>query len=295
MDGIYLLFCLAMIMFLVFVVLLILSIRPGDKKDSQSSVSSRGRSPNKGWQSWIGFIGISLVIAMWTVWGALFFLAIIWFLRQNPEPDASFTLRDSERKTAKIFYGWLLFSTVLTVPVFIVSIIYWSYGESSATVRGSEALIPLIFHLPLLWGLTSKSAFVFRHTQQGILLIALRAGTAMLASSIVSGSYSEIGFWLFLLGNGSLWLFGSTWGWNQVLRGECWWMEQKGEKLIATELTKVDSPQMDKELEDLLKSLNATDKLNAKTKALKAFRTGTPDTKKRAVEVLSKLGEVEQF
>ena len=290
MDSIYSLFCLAIVVFLGFVALLIFMMGTDSKKDSHSIPR---RTRKKGWQSWIAFVGISLVIAMWTLWGALLFLAIIWLLRQNPEPGASFTLSDSERKTAKIVYGWLLFSPVLTVPVFIVSIIYLSYGESNTTVRGLEALIPLIFHLPLLWGLTSKNSFVYRHTQQGILLIALRAGTAVLASSI--SSYSEFGFWLFLLGNGSLWLFGSTWGWNQVSRGEYWWMKQKDEKLITPESTKVDSAQMDKELEDLLKSLNATDKLYAKTKALKAFRSGTPETKKRAVEVLSKLGEVEQF
>ena len=295
MDGIYLLSWLAMVVFFVFVALLISGVMSGSHNDLQSASARAVKRTGKGWQSWIGFVGISLVLAMWTLWGALLFLAVVWLLRQNPEPDASFIISDSERKTAKVVYGWLLFSPVLTVPVFIVSIIYLSYGESSATVHGLEALIPLIFHLPLLWGLTSKSAFVYRHTQQGILLISLRAGMAILASSIVSGSYSEIGFWLFLLGNGSLWLFGSTWGWNQVSRGECWWMEQKGEKLITPESTKVDSPQMDEELEDLLKSLNATDKLNAKIKALKAFRTGTPDTKKRAVVVLAKLGEVEQF
>ena len=293
--GIYLLFWIAMVIILVFVGLLIVGVRSGSQSDLQSTSARtvKRAKTGKGWQSWIGFLGISLVIAIWTIWGALFFLAVIWLLRQNPEPDASFTLSNSERKTAKIVYGWLLFSPLLTVPVFIVSIIYVSYGESSATVRGVEALIPLIFHLPLLSGLTSKSAFVYRHTQQGILLIALRAGMAMIASSI--SSYSEIGFWLFLLGNGSLWLFGSTWGWNQVSRAECWWMEQKGEKLIRSESTQVDSPQMDEELEDLLKSLDAKDKITAKTKALRAFRSGTPETKKRAVEVLSKLGEVEQF
>lgn len=293
MDDIYLLFCLAMIVFLGFVVLLILIIQSGSKKDSPGITVISRRSQAKGWQSWIGFIGLSLVIAMWTLWGAVLFLSVVWLLRQNPEPDASFTLSDSDKKTAKIVYGWLLFSPVLTVPVFIVSIIYLSYGASSVTDRGLEALIPLIFHLPLLWGLTSKNTFVYRHTQQGILLIALRAGMAMITSSI--SSYSEIGFWLFLLGNGSLWLFGSTWGWNQVSRGECWWMQQKGEKLITTESTDADSPLIDEELEDLLKSLNAKDELTVKTKALHAFRSGRHETKKRAVELLSKLGEVETF
>ena len=293
--DIYILFCLAMVVFFVFVALLIVGVMSGSDNELRSTSARAVKRAKKGWQSWIGFVGISLVITLWTLWGALFFLAIIWLLRQNPEPDASFTLRDSERKTAKIVYGWLLFSPVLTVPVFIVSIIYLSYGESSATVRGLEALIPLIFQLPLLWGLTSKSVFVYRHTQQSILLIALRAGTAMLASSIVTGSYSEIGFWLFLLVNGSLWLLGSVWGWDQVSHGEYWWMKQKDEKLISLESAKADLPQLDKELEDMLKSLNAEDKLAAKIKALKSFRTGTPDTKKRAVEVLAKLGEVEQF
>ena len=293
MDDIYLLFCLAMIVFLGFVVLLILIIQSGSKKDSPGITVRPRRSQAKGWHSWIGFIGLSLVIAMWTLWGAVLFLAVVWLLRQNPEPDASFTLSDSDKKTAKIVYGWLLFSPVLTVPVFIVSIIYLSYGASSVTDRGLEALIPLIFHLPLLWGLTSKNTFVYRHTQQAILLIALRAGMAMITSSI--SSYSEIGFWLFLLGNGSLWLFGSTWGWNQVSLGECWWMQQKGEKLITSESTDADSPLMDEELEDLLKSLNAKDELTVKTKALHAFRSARHETKKRAVELLSKLGEVESF
>jgi len=85
------------------------------------------------------------------------------------------------------------------------------------------------------------------------------------------------------------------WGRNQVIRGRCWLMEQRGEKIISVESAKVDSPQMDKELEDMLKSLDAKDTLTAKTKALNAFRTGTPETKRRAVEILSKLGEVEEF
>ena len=293
MNGISLLFCLAMIVFLVFAVLLVLSLRPGNKKDLQSTANRPGRPAAKGWRNWIGFIGISLVIAVWTLLGALFFLAVVWILQQNPRPDSSFSLNDNERKAARGIYTWLFFSPMLTIPTFIVVLLILSYWESGTDVRVLASMIPLIFHLPLLSGLTSKNAFLYRHTQQGILLIALRAGMAILATSI--GTYSVGGFWLFLLGNGSLWLFGSIWGWNQISRGECWWMKQKGEKLIAPESIKAGSPEMDKELEDMLKSLNVKDKLSAKTKVLNAFRAGTPETKKRAVEVLSKLGEVEEF
>lgn len=72
-------------------------------------------------------------------------------------------------------------------------------------------------------------------------------------------------------------------------------MKQKGEKRLASDSVKADLPPMDKELGNLLKSLNAEDKLTTKTKALSAFRAGTSESKKRALEVLSRLGEVEKF
>jgi hypothetical protein len=72
-------------------------------------------------------------------------------------------------------------------------------------------------------------------------------------------------------------------------------IKQKGGRRLASDSVKADSPPMDKEIRDLLKSLNANDKLTIKTKALTAFRVGTPETKKRALEVLLKLGEVEKF
>ena len=72
-------------------------------------------------------------------------------------------------------------------------------------------------------------------------------------------------------------------------------IKPKGDKRIASESIKADSPPMDRELRDLLKSLTAKDKLTATTKVLTAFRVGTAETKKRALEVLSKLGEVEKF
>jgi len=242
--------------------------------------------------SWLLYVGIAIVLAVWTILGALFFLAVVWVMRQNPGSDSSFTLSDNEKKTARRIYTWLLLSPFIALPVFIISAINLS-SSSTINERVLSALIPLIFHLPLLLGLTSKSAFVYRHSQQSILLMAIRASLAALALNLGSGPND--GLWLFLLGNGSLWLFGTMWGRNQVIRGRCWLMEQRGEKIISVESAKVDSPQMDKELEDMLKSLDAKDTLTAKTKALNAFRTGTPETKRRAVEILSKLGEVEEF
>jgi hypothetical protein len=156
----------------------------------------------------------------------------------------------------------------------------------------------LIFHLPLLAGLTSKSTFVYRHTQQGILLIALRAGIAALALDI--GNYPEDGVLLFLFGNGFLWLFGSIWGWVEISRGSCWWMKRKGDALSVgeTDLTAI-KPQPtgspEGRLEDSRANAGQDRKDDARQKALEAFRHGDAETKRQAVRILDELNEVEFF
>jgi hypothetical protein len=133
---------------------------------------------------------------------------------------------------------------------------------------------------------------VYRHTQQAILLVALRAGMATLAISV--GSYPLDGIWLFLLGNGSLWLLGSLWGLDQVSRGECWWMGQKGETPAAkTAEAEEASPRTHLERSrEFMKSYNAAE---AKQHALAAFRGGDRQVRSQAVQLLSALHEVEEF
>jgi len=245
---------------------------------------------------WLLYFGIAFIIAIWTALGALFFLAVVWVLRLNPGSDVSFVLGKNDKKTAQRVYTWLFFSSFITVPIFIGAAANASYN-STINERVLAALMPLIIHAPLLLGLTSKSAFVYRHTQQGILLIALRAGMASLAAINVE-DHIENTLLLFVFGNGALWLIGSIVGWSQVSSGKCWFMERKGEAIISSESTKPEkskTPVIDKELDDMLKHLDAKGKLAAKQKALHAFQTGTPASKKRAVEILSKLGEVETF
>jgi len=154
------------------------------------------------------------------------------------------------------------------------------------------ALVPLIFHLPLLLGLTSKSAFVFRHTQQGILLIALRVAMASLAISIEP--YPDEGLWLFLLGNGGLWLFGSFWGWHQTASGGCWLMKQKGETLILKAEKAEDLPPQI-HLERSKEFIGRYNAVEAKKHALAAFRTGDREIRLQAVNLLQALREMEEF
>jgi hypothetical protein len=259
-------------------------------------VTSSGKKPalqaaprKTGSKIWILYFSIALIIALWTPWGALFFLAVVWLLKQDPKPySKEIPLPvESEKRTARLLYAWLMLSSFLTIPIFALTLFNLS-SDSSTNERVLAALIPLIFHAPLLLGLSSKSTFVFRHSQQAIFLMAIRAAVASLAVSITADPF--IGIALFVFGNGALWLFGSVWGWDQVRRGECWFMKRKSQRVISAEAI-----QVDRELEHMPKSPDAKDVLTAKDEALQIFRTGNPESKKRAVEVLSRLGEVETF
>ena len=260
--------------------------------DSQPVVSANGVPRKK--KYWILPIVIALILAFWTIWGALFFLGVVWVLRKNPDPAASFSITDNEKKTARRIYTWLFFSPFLTVPIFLIALFNLSYNSSTTNERVLAALIPLLVHAPLLLGLTSKNIFVYRHTQQGILLIALRAGLASLAVNV--GRYPEDGFGLFLLGNGALWFIGSIAGWDQISKAKCWFMERKGEKIILPESTEQANPVRAQEhLHRNWKAIDSRQNLQAVSNALSAFRQGDKKTRQEAIEILKGLGEVEKF
>lgn len=270
------------------------------KKDETQNISTKVKPK---WRSWVWPFIIALLLAFWSVAFALFFLAIVWVMRLDPKADSKEIPfpSDKDRKRARGTYIWLLLSPFLNVIVLLIGVLN-SYSSRTPTNEWVLiALLPLVFHLPVLARLDSNSPFVFRHTQQAIFLLALRASMTALALNI--GRYPEDGIWLFLLGNGSIWLVGSIWGINQVNRGTGWWIGRKDEKVLPKDAMptetpisrdKMEKPMLNEELGELLKSLNAEGN-NARQIALNAFRQGTPDTRKKAVTVLSKLGEVEKF
>ena len=137
-----------------------------DNDQAPNEAAVKSTKPKR--MGWILYIGIAFFIAIWTALGALFFLAVVWVLRRNPSSAMSFTLGKNDKKTAQRVYTWLFFSSFITVPIFIGAVVNASYN-ATINERVLAALIPLIMHAPLLLGLTSKSAFVYRHTQQGLL------------------------------------------------------------------------------------------------------------------------------
>jgi hypothetical protein len=132
------------------------------------------------------------------------------------------------------------------------------------------------------------------------MLIALRAVVAAIALSI--GEYPYQGVWLFLLGNGSLWLFGSLWGSLQINRGDCWWMKQKGgltaQRNELSVVPTIDAETVlspEKYLEYSKFYLKRQRPNAAKEHALKAFRGGNYEIRRQATQVLDQLNEVEFF
>jgi vacuolar-type H+-ATPase subunit I/STV1 len=275
--------------------LAVILLRPArDKSKEAPAASAAGpitRLPRKDWKSWLPYVGIALLLAIWSIWGALFFLTVVWLIRQNPGAGTDFTVSENEKKTARRVYTWLFLSPLLTVPVFIGAL--FSAYDSSTDGHVLAALIPLILHVPLLAGLTSKNGFVYRHTQQAILLMALRAGTASLAATMIDSA----GILLFLLGNGGLWLLGSLLGWDQVRRGECWLMRRKGEtvEIITGGPGSAGNFAPAVHLQKSREFMQRFKKEDAMAHALAAFRKGNRDVRLQALRVLEVLEEVEKF
>ena len=289
--------CASVIVLAALAALIYMLVKPkkNTSKVTQNSLANElQKTQRRNWQIWILYFVIALIIAYWTIWGALFFLAVVWVLRTNPGSDASLTISDNEKKTARRVYTWLFFSPLLTIPLLITLLLNSSY-ESTPPLNQIflTVLTSSFLHAFLLIGLTSKSVFVYRHTQQGILLISLRAGMASLAV-VNLDSHFDNALTLFFLGNGLLWLFGSIIGWNQISNGKCWFMDRKGETPIISSNGIPNLPAQ-KHIEQSQTFIHTYKPDEAKKHVLAAFRNGDREIKSQAVKLLRTLDEVEKF
>src|SRR5215475_91646 len=136
-----LMLCTAAVVFIAVILLAMVLLNPNQVvvKNLQNRLNALTL---RGLTRWIVPIFLALLLGIWTIWGALFFLAVIWLMRQNPGAGTHFKVSENEKNTAKRVYTWLFWSPLLTVPVFIIAVI--SVYDSSMNTGVLAALIPLI-------------------------------------------------------------------------------------------------------------------------------------------------------
>ncbi|HUE99284.1 MAG TPA: hypothetical protein VMN99_08505 [Anaerolineales bacterium] len=268
-----------------FVLIVVALVRkPAPKADRAGDLNIRaGKKRN-----WILPIIIAIVLSFWNMYIAFLYFAIVWILRLDPKEQLSNVVTEDDKKTSATNHQWLRNSAFITIPVFFVALLF----DNPPVVA---ALVPFIFHIPLINRLKTKSLYVYRHTQQSLMLLLLRAASASIIFSIF---YLDEGFWPFVLINGSLWLFGTNWEISQVRRNDCWLMRRRGEAIVVPDTHTVkppsEPPLKEGEFDGLLRSLPDLGH-TARQRALNAFRTSTPEIRIKAVRILTELGEVEKF
>lgn len=263
------------------------------RKPKQGTVTVTPQPAQKGFKSWIVPFVIACVVSFWSVSLAFVYLLILWVLRLNPKKKMSPLVTPDGKKICEKNYKWLRNSSFFTVPVFLIALVLDAHPAIAA-------FLPFLFHIRLIGRLQTENLYVYRHTQQSLYLLLLRAGTAIAIFSLASyfDGMNE-GVWLFVIINGSLWLFGTNWEIAQVKQNDCWLMRRRDEEIILAMETPdllIDTPAlMDKETEKQITSIDTKTKNTRVKQSLQTFRTGTPDEKKKALRVLSELGEVEKF
>ena len=279
--------CISMVVVIAGILLVLTLVKP-DNRTTLFLQKGLGNLPR-----WVWPVLAAVGLALFSVGGALFFLGVVALLNLKPGLDASYTVSVQEKKTAGRIYTWLFLSPLLTVPclvfTFINPVIYTDNFQS----RSLSLLVPVIMQTPILLGMTSRSAFVFRHTQQGILLVAIRAASTLLLFGLIGEEFNSA-FGLFMLVNGGLWLFSSLWGWSQTRAGVCWWLTRKGEVIrhAAVGLSPTETAAHLNKSREFIRQFK---KNEAFEHALVAFRNGDQETRAQAVQVLAVLDEVEKF
>ena len=278
--------CISMVVVIAGILLVLTLVKP-DNRTTLFLQKGLGNLPR-----WVWPVLAAVGLALFSVGGALFFLGVVALLNLKPGLDASYTVSMQEKKTAGRIYTWLFLSPLLTVPCLGLTFLTSYYADNFQQLSLS-LLLPVFLHSPLLSGLTSRSAFVFRHTQQGILLVAIRAASTLLLFGLIGEEFNSA-FGLFMLVNGGLWLFSSLWGWSQTRAGVCWWLTRKGE-VIRHAAVGLSPTEAATHLNMSREFIRQFKKNEAFEHALVAFRTGDQETRAQAVQVLAVLDEVEKF
>jgi hypothetical protein len=236
--------------------------------------------------------------------------AVILFMLFNWQPmlKAPAHVSAKEKQLALKNYNWLRTSSLLTIPTCVLLMIFFEVNGSyryRVHYAVAAAVLPWFWHIGVIARLRIKNLYVFRQTQQALLLLILRS--ASVAFALANIDYG--GLWWFVVVNGALWIFGGNWYHRQIKNNTCWLMTDNreeiilGDDLLTTNAVKptpmreaASSTMAQVYLDEGLKLFaKDNDKKAATKKLLLAFQAGTPEIRQRAVAALDKLGEVEMF
>src|SRR5215216_2973500 len=95
---------LCLILFIIVVVVLMIFFLVSQKKDAQPAEAQSAKRIQHRSKAWMAYAIVALLLALWSIIAALFFLAIVWLMRQNPAPGSSSTISDTEKRTARRVY-----------------------------------------------------------------------------------------------------------------------------------------------------------------------------------------------
>lgn len=202
-----------------------------------------------------------------------------------------------ERRAARGVYWWILASPIFTGPCFACNAFDLVFSYHTPTVKELvlAVFMPFILHVLAfmvlaVWSIGSR--FVWRHVQQGVLLVLLWAVLVFAFMSLLRSVGNAFGL-VFFVGV-TVWLTGSILGLDQAGRGDCWLMRRRGEDDMLPRPWAL-RPKPESPLEEGLRLLEAGERAKAVPRLAEAFREGTPGIRRRALEELEKLGEVETF
>ncbi|MGC1377986.1 MAG: hypothetical protein WA821_17265 [Anaerolineales bacterium] len=172
-------------------------------------------------------------------------------------------------KDARLVYLWLLFAPIIAVPCWALSGLS---NSSNLVITIVAATLPLIFYAPVFVWAFNPSPYTRAHARQGIVLLALRFGCAVLVG---------MGAWYMLVGNAFLWLVGGLLGLIQAGRGQTWIGDIDAE-IITRALVKAQATNKPAPSPEIQYYLNV-------------FRTGDAAAREAAIRRLEAIGQVETF
>ena len=214
------------------------------------------------------------------------------------------------KKKARALYTTARWLSFLCVPWYIY-LLFDLYRPSIFDVLWAAGVPALPYLLIIGTKMSEKDPFYSSHAKQAMFVVGLRVLSAAFVAWTAWYGDEALALWVFVLGNGGLWLFGNGRGMKQVDAGRCWWAERFRPN-TRFGLSSLSIAELEKEITALRKQerelaqqgvplvqarklLAAGRRQDAIGQFAEAFRLGDAAVRAEAARELAALGEVETF